>query len=573
MDFFGRTYEIKEWTHENLGRIVVIDTETEVAPFYTTPKVATIQVYNGGSNVYFVPPQRISLFINKHYDSILVMHNAPFDVDVLCKEVGRSDLLDSHYRRNLIRDTGVLYRLYHLADIGYVPKRWSLGLLAKQFLGIELDKDGEERVSFAQYIGKSFDSISREHKEYAAKDAIVTFLVYQKLMSLVIPHDEQNTLLSQDIQVKGDLALLHIHKNGIGFDLARRDEWLLGIDRLLQVETDKLATWGWCRGMKGINDRYERICQFLGIDTLLPRTADGSLSSKEDDLKNFSHLPFISSYLKFNELEKAASFVRDINTSVLYPRYNLLMNTGRTSCTGPNVQQLPRAGGIREMFIPREKDHVFIDVDYAALELATLAQICYSKFGKSIMRDKINEGQCLHYYTASYVYNKKESEVTKDERQFAKIPNFGFAANMAPATFIEYCKNYGISISEQRAKETKDAWLTAYPEMNQFFNIGNQSSVFTLTGRKRSDARYTAYLNTQFQGLASDGLKLALFELDRQGFEIAAEIHDQVVVSVHKDEAKEKLPLVQKIMEESMQIVCPDVTIRTEGNIIERFTK
>ena len=326
--------------------------------------------------------------------------------------------------------------------------------------------------------------------------------------------------------------------------------------------------------MKGNRERFLSALDFFGIRDKLPLTENGAISTTAEVLEPYADNPMIKAYMEYMELEKAASFVENIQSNRIHPRYVSILNTGRTSCSGSkegacNIQQIPRVGGLREMFVPA-KGKVFIDVDYSALELAVLAQVTYVRFGFSKMRDMINNGADLHYYLASKIYNKPESKITKDERQFAKIGNFGFAANMAPSTFIDYCKGYGLHITEAFAAQVKNAFMQAYPEMRDFFNVGNATDVYTLSGRKRADCTYTAYLNTQFQGYAADGFKLALYELTKAEYNIVAEIHDQVVIEVKNASL---MANVQKIMEDSMKTLIKDVQISTEGQILERWVK
>jgi DNA polymerase I-like protein with 3'-5' exonuclease and polymerase domains len=51
----------------------------------------------------------------------------------------------------------------------------------------------------------------------------------------------------------------------------------------------------------------------------------------------------------------------------------------------------------------------------------------------------------------------------------------------------------------------------------------------------RGGVRYTQEKNTPFQGLAADGMKLAVFKLARHGFRTVAVIHDEVVVEIPDD--------------------------------------
>ena len=59
-----------------------------------------------------------------------------------------------------------------------------------------------------------------------------------------------------------------------------------------------------------------------------------------------------------------------------------------------------------------------------------------------------------------------------------------------------------------------------------------RAGVFTLSGRLRANAGYTARHNTIFQGLASDGAKLALWRVWRAGYRVVNFVHDQLLVEV-----------------------------------------
>ena len=60
----------------------------------------------------------------------------------------------------------------------------------------------------------------------------------------------------------------------------------------------------------------------------------------------------------------------------------------------------------------------------------------------------------------------------------------------------------------------KKVWFDAFPEMEDYMK-NEIGEVFTLTGRKRGNTSYCAEKNTPFQGLAADGAKIALYNLDK----------------------------------------------------------
>ena len=570
MEFNGREIEIKIWSNEQLGSLIAVDTETDFRPFHTTPEIITCQAYAGGSVAYYVPLDKLKLFFNKHYESTLIFHNFPFDADVLTEKLGRGfayDLID----RDKVRDTSVLYRLYHLGTKGFIPFKYNLALLTDIFCNEVLNKDAGIRCNFEQFRGKAIEEIPTDFLEYGAIDAVATFDVYLSLSSRIAGIDKHNTLLSHNIQLKGDLALTHTHKNGIQVDLKRKDEVLGDLVTRLQEQADILATWGWVRGLKGINDRFESILGTIGIADKLPKTEDGSLSSKGEDLEPYRNIQFVDSYLKFNEIEKASSFLNKLDSERVHPRYNLIVNTGRTSCSKPNFQQLPKAGGIRECFVAKE-GHSFIITDYSAIELATLAQTTYDMYGDSEMRRQINAGIDLHKYYASVMHNCPASAVSKQQRSEAKAANFGFPGGLGIDTFIEFSRGYGLDLSPDVAQQMKDTWFKAFPEMRKYMQ-NEVGHVFTRTGRLRANTSYCAEKNSPFQGLAADGAKLALYELDKAGYTVVGFVHDEIICEVRDDRVEELLKEQERIMISSMQQVVPDVKIGVESMISKEYTK
>lgn len=581
-----KDYKVKVWENKKLKARISVDTETTLAPFYTRDhRMVTCQVYDGSDIVYFVKKQHVRRFLNLHKDHHLIMQNAPFDVGVLSKIVGM-DILFSFYDRNLIWDTKILYKLLKLAETGTAPRQSSLKLICQEMLNREIDKNTEVRTTFEQFENTAVEDIPEAHLKYAAEDAIHTYDAFLALRSAISEHDKYGTFLTHHIQVKGDLALDCIYKNGLGFDQSAAKARLSELELDLSTIRQRLATWGYVQGRAGISEQYERIVKQLGIYEQLPKSEKtGKPSQKANDLQQYSNLPFISDYLEFDKKYKLTTFLRDIKEDVVHGRFNPILNTGRVSMSAPNIQQLPRSGGIRECFVPKDRSKVFVDADYSAIELVALSEVIRRLYGKSEMGDLINAGEDLHIATATSVYNKPADQITKDERQFAKIPNFAFPTNMAPRTFVDYCKPMGIDITEDEADEVKQAWLRRYPELDIYFNeprrhVDGRSEWgkdtychYTLTGRKRAYSTYTAYLNTHFQGLAADGCKLAIYECMKAGLHMVLVLHDQIMVEAHAEEATAVQNKLESCMIKGMGQVIKDTKISVESQIIERFSK
>jgi len=208
--------------------------------------------------------------------------------------------------------------------------------------------------------------------------------------------------------------------------------------------------------------------------------------------------------------------------------WNELVESGRTSCFGPNWQNLPREGGFRECVVPRP-GWVFINADYSTIELCALAQFCLDEFKYSDMAVALQAGKDLHLdmatdlinvervaklralmaeagydeesYTDEQVYmacgtraatyedvlavyeskvDNEDMDITfkmvKSKRQMSKALNFGFPGGLGAETLIIWAwKTYRVKFGDTHeeavmvCKDLKARWLAKWREMRDFF--------------------------------------------------------------------------------------------------------
>ena len=161
--------------------------------------------------------------------------------------------------------------------------------------------------------------------------------------------------------------------------------------------------------------------------------------------------PFLEVYTTYKHSEKYMSTY--LNRSYLksdgkiHAKFTNLLKTTRTSCTKPNLQNLPSRDHefpLKNMFIPPE-GAILCATDFSFIELCGFADTCFSRFGESVLRDVINAGLDPHRWFAGVMnkiitadLSKKDDpkwveemnaflkeHVTKDQRQHAKAANFG----------------------------------------------------------------------------------------------------------------------------------------------------
>jgi DNA polymerase family A/3'-5' exonuclease len=97
--------------------------------------------------------------------------------------------------------------------------------------------------------------------------------------------------------------------------------------------------------------------------------------------------------------------------------YTLGTDTGRMSCVRPNLQQLPRQGGIRAC-ITADPDHVLISADFTGVELRVAAALS----GDTTLRRMITDGVDIHGLIARQVFGP---HATKANRYAVKRGVFG----------------------------------------------------------------------------------------------------------------------------------------------------
>jgi DNA polymerase-1 len=109
---------------------------------------------------------------------------------------------------------------------------------------------------------------------------------------------------------------------------------------------------------KDLKRLREDVAKELG--DLCPRTEasklhpDGCAKTDAETLE-LCQSPAIKALADMAEAEKLLNaFLPVLKQGVVHPSYDILKATGRTSSFGPNIQQLPRKGGVRECFVARE---------------------------------------------------------------------------------------------------------------------------------------------------------------------------------------------------------------------------
>jgi DNA polymerase-1 len=239
--------------------------------------------------------------------------------------------------------------------------------------------------------------------------------------------------------------------------------------------------------------------------------------------------------------------------------------TGRLSTTSPNLQSIPirteLGRRIRSAFVAAEGTRL-LSADYSQVELRILAHVS----GEPVLREAFARGEDIHAATASQVFGIPQAELSRGQRDTAKMVNFGIIYGISSFGLSE-----NLGIPREEAQELIDTYLARLPLVQELIKrtiaqAAADGYVTTLLGRRRpipelrASNRQTRSLgerlavNTVMQGTAADVIKVAMVRiherLRREGraSRLVLQVHDELLLEVPEVETSAVRELVREEM-------------------------
>jgi DNA polymerase I len=239
--------------------------------------------------------------------------------------------------------------------------------------------------------------------------------------------------------------------------------------------------------------------------------------------------------------------------------------TGRLSTSSPNLQAIPirteLGREIRSAFVA-EPDHRLLSADYSQIELRILAHVS----GEPKLREAFLRGEDIHTATAAEVLGKDPATLTKDERNVAKMINFGIVYGISAFGLSE-----NLDIPKEEAQTYIDAYLARFPRVQAFIartiaQAGEDGYATSLLGRRRpvpelrTSNRQTrgfgerVAVNFVMQGSNADMIKVAMVAIHRRlrdegrGARMVLQVHDELLLEVPQTEVSAVRELVREEM-------------------------
>ncbi len=319
---------------------------------------------------------------------------------------------------------------------------------------------------------------------------------------------------------------------------------------------------------------------FEKLEIPYPKKTKKSYSTSAEILQSIiDKHPAIEYILSYRQLTKLyQTYIVGLNDQIfsdskVHTIYEqALTETGRLSSIEPNLQNIPTktldGKNIRKIFVPNDKDNLFLSCDYSQVELRVLASLA----NVSKLIEAFNNDEDIHKSTASLIFNKDINSVTDLERRQAKAVNFGIIYGQSA---------YGLAqetgMSNKEASNFIEEYYKHYPEIKDYMNktisdCETNLYVKTILNRRRyipdinsknfmlrEFAKRTA-MNAPIQGSAADIIKIAMINIDKEIKEkklkskMILQIHDELIFEVYPDESNIILELVERNMTEAYKL-------------------
>lgn len=319
---------------------------------------------------------------------------------------------------------------------------------------------------------------------------------------------------------------------------------------------------------------------------VIEKTAKGVPSVSSDVLMNYVGNPVVDDLLEYRRLTKLETFIKSwekiqVNDKI-YPSFNITARTGRTTCSNPNLQQIPQDKNVRNLIEARPGWKI-IEQDFSQIELRVASMFS----GDANMQHAYQSGSDLHSKTTELLFGDTSHlspQEQKRKRTEAKSMNFGFLYGMSAKTFVDYAKGYGLNITEEQSESFRNNFFEAYPRLLPWHEECKQYArknghTWSPIGRKRflpdinssnwSDrgSAERQSINSGVQGFASDMCISALSDIvfsdiiDHERCKVLGSVHDAILFEVKDDYVDKVVPMIKEMMEHPSIIEGIDIPI------------
>ena len=419
---------------------------------------------------------------------------------------------------------------------------------------------------------------------YASEDADITLRLANRF---AVPLGEMEALkkLNDEVEVPLIDVLVEMEFNGIAIDPPMLKAQSAVLEERVQELRKKILHEA---GSEFNIDSPKQLADILHNKLGLPvvkKTKSGPSTDVEVLEKLSDRHPVPKLVLEYRSLVKLKNTYLDNLTEYVNPKTGRIhasfnqtgASSGRLSCSDPNLQNIPirtdEGRRIRLAFVPGDREkNVLMAADYSQIELRILAHLTEEP---ALVR-AFEADEDVHRTVAAEVFGVPLAEVTREQRGYAKIVNFGIIYGVTAHGLVRRIEG----LTRTAAEELIKTYHKRFPSIKEFFEAcvakaQTQGYVETILGRRRpipeiehrvlSMRNYGERLaiNSVVQGSAADLIKVAMVKIfarmKREGrpSKLLLQVHDELVFETPAASVEMEAAMVREEMNGAMVLKVP----------------
>lgn len=443
---------------------------------------------------------------------------------------------------------------------------YELADLVQTYLNTRLESIAAVSEAQGQLELEGLDDDNAEQLSQYARNAWMMHQLNEVLDAEL--QEREATGLLHDLEIPLSVVLATIELVGVGIDRDRLDSLLAGFTE--GVEKAQQSAFASIGGEE-VNLASPKQLQTVLFETLdMPKTRRTKTGYSTDadslaDLLEKTDHPFLHNLMAFRDATKLRQTVQGLLDSIasderIHTRFSqTAAATGRLSSLNPNLQNIPvrTAAGrqIRDIFVAgtnplSDEPTTLLTADYSQIEMRIMAHMSEDE---GLIQAYL-DGEDLHRFVGSQVFDVEPEEVTTSMRDKVKAMSYGLAYGLSS---FGLSKQLRISVDESR--ELMTSYFDRFGSVQRYLrNIVRQARkdgyTQTMLGRRRylpdlqSDNRQLremaerAALNAPIQGSAADLIKKAMLgvqarlEQEQLTSRMILQVHDELILEVVESE-------------------------------------
>jgi len=598
--YYAKDYGLRKLTTEEYIR----DPRFEVIGVAIKKIGAELSSGNANAPVWFSGSKKQTAKFLAQFDwdnSIALAHNAMFDMSILNWHFG--------IKPKKIADTLAMARAIHSIEVG-----GSLAALAEYY---ELGAKGTE---IHAAIGKKRLDFTAEELEayggYCIQDAELTYKLFQ-VLNKDFPNFEL-ALIDLTIRMFSEPALVLDEEILAGHLKQIKHTKQALMDKVAHEKTKLTSNPQFAELLRGYGiEPPLKISPATGKETYAFAKSDEAFKALQEH-GNSEVQALVAARLGVRstiEETRTQRFIDIANRGTLpIPLRYYAAHTGRWGGDDKiNMQNLPRGSQLKKAMCAPD-GYKFIDCDLSQIEARTLAWLAE----ETDLVEAFDRGDDVYKIMASAIYDKPESEITKEERFVGKTTILGAGYGMGHVKFRAQLATFNVELSEEECDRIIRVYRETYPRIPALWRAANKAlktmmkdkveelgkeGILTVegsTGIRLPNKLYIKYPNLRTQAAEEEGgydetvydtrkgraiipnriyggkvienvcQALARIVIGEQLLRVAKKykvvmtVHDAIGCIVPEDEVKEGMLAVEKVMKIRPKWA-PDLPLNCEG--------